>query len=370
MRGERRDRADPDSLLEQVEQQERRKCRAKLKVFLGYASGVGKSYQMLDEARRRRERGEDVIVGATQAKYMPEVRRLLAGAETIPPLEADGAAAMDLDAILHRHPQVVVIDGLACENPPWARNPQRWMDIDELLQNGISVITSVNLQYIEELKDEVEAIAGKRAHEGIPRSFLDSADDIVVVDTPPAGSPFKGGASAPPGGLGQEAVLSRLREMTLLVAAEVVERQLDSYLQTHGIEQPWSTHERILVCVTPKSDAAAMITSGRRSADRFHGELFVAYVKQPVLSRADRSLLEKNLSQARTTGADVVVLEGLDPLQAILDFARRKGVTQIFIGHSLHEGSWRRLWSSFVNRLIRAVEGIDVTIFPHEASRP
>src|SRR5512135_2964291 len=220
-----KDRPDPEVLLRQIEQQERRNRQAKLKVFLGYASGVGKSYQMLDEARRRRERGEDVVVGATQSKYTPEVQSLVSEAEVIPQLERDGSRALDVGAIVHRHPEVVVIDGLAYENPSWSRNPQRWMDINEILQNGISVITSVNLQYIDELKDEVETVTGKRAHDGIPRSFLDSADDIVVVDSPAAGAPE------------EELKLSRLREMTLLVAAEVVERQLDSYLRTHAIEQ-------------------------------------------------------------------------------------------------------------------------------------
>ena len=350
---EETDRPDPEALLRQIEQHEQGKRRAKLKVFFGYASGVGKSYQLLDEARRRRERGEDVVVGATQAKYPPDVQRLVSEAEVIPPLETGGANTLDLDAILRRHPQVVVIDGLAHENPPWARNRKRWMDIDEILRSGISVITSVNVQYIEELKDEVEAVTGKRARDGIPRRFLDSADDIVVVD-----SPAEGGQT-------QELKLSKLREMTLLVAAEVVERQLDAYLRVHGIEQAWGTHERILVCVTPKSNAVTMITSGRRSANRFHGELFVAYVRQPVLSRKDQEVLQRNLSHARAMGAEVAVLEGLDPLEAILAFARNKGITQIFIGHSLHEGGWRRLWSNFVNRLLRSVEGIDVTIFPH-----
>ena len=350
---EETDRPDPEALLRQIEQHEQGKRRAKLKVFFGYASGVGKSYQLLDEARRRRERGEDVVVGATQVKYPPDVQRLVSEAEVIPPLEMGGANTLDLDAILRRHPHVVVIDGLAYENPPWARNRKRWMDIDEILRSGISVITSVNVQYIEELKDEVEAVTGKRARDGIPRRFLDSADDIVVVD-----SPAEGGQT-------QELKLSKLREMTLLVAAEVVERQLDAYLRVHGIEQAWGMHERILVCVTPKSNAVTMITSGRRSADRFHGELFVAYVRQPVLPRKDQEVLQRNLSHARAMGAEVAVLEGLDPLEAILAFARSKGITQIFIGHSLHEGGWRRLWSNFVNRLLRSVEGIDVTIFPH-----
>jgi two-component system sensor histidine kinase KdpD len=367
MPDERLDRPDPEELLRRIEREERAQRRGRLKIFLGYASGVGKSFQLVDEARRRRERGEDVVVGATQPEYDTEVECLLAKAEVLSPRVIDGVETLDVAAILARRPQVVVIDGLAYDNPPGSRNRERWLDVKDVLDAGISVITSVNLQYIEELKPEVEAITGRRARQGIPRAFLNSADEIVVVDAPALSALAR--TAAERGGTGnvreEEEKLSRLREMTLLVAADVVDRQLEAYLEAHGIEATWGTQERILVCVTPKSNAAAMIASGRRNADRFHGELFVANVRQPVLSQSDKSVLETNLAYAREMGAEVVMLEGLDPLDAILGFARQKNITQIFIGHSLGEGAWRRLWRSFVNRLIRSAEGIDISIFPH-----
>ncbi len=359
-----RSRPDPEQLLRLIELEQRRLTRGKLKLFLGYKSGVGKSFQMLDEARRRHERGEDVVVAAVQAKYEPDVQQLLSAAETIAPLRIDGFEVLDVNAILQRHPQVVVIDGLAFNNPSGSRHAARWQDVEEVLENGISVITSVNLQYIDELKKEIERITGRYTTHGIPRSFLNSADEIVVVDAP-AVSGLLPGRDSEAQKEDEQSKLLLLREMALLVAAEVVDQQLEAYIHAHQIDQTWGTHERILVCVTPKSDAEKMIESGRRNADRFHGELLVAHVRQPMLSHEDQAQLERNLGCARRSGAAVVVLEGLDPLDAILGFARKEGITQIFIGQSLREGGWRRLWGSFVNRLIRSAEGIDVTIFPH-----
>ena len=159
--------------------------------------------------------------------------------------------------------------------------------------------------------------------------------------------------------------LSRLREMALLVAAEVVDRQLESYLRLHGIDQIWGVQERILVCVTPRSNAARMLESGRRNADRFHGELYAVYVKQPALAEPDREVLQQNLDYARELGAHVETLSGLNAAEAIMKFARGKGITQMFVGHSMRQGAWRRLWSNLIDRLIRSAEGIDVVVYPH-----
>jgi two-component system sensor histidine kinase KdpD len=179
--------------------------RSRLKVFLGYASGVGKSAKMFDEGRRRRERGEDVVIGAIQPKSSGEVEELVSKHEIIPTLKIAGKDVLDIDRILRRHPQVVLIDGLAYTNPPRSRHPERWQEIEELLENGISVITSINLQYIKEFQAEVARITGKRPVETVPQSFLERADDIEIIDAP------------------AQAGSSRLRELALLVAAEVVE---------------------------------------------------------------------------------------------------------------------------------------------------
>src|SRR2546425_6808908 len=339
-------RRDPERLLEQIEEEERRKKRGRLKIFLGYASGVGKSVKMLAEGLRRRERGEDVGVGAVQPKSSPEIDRQIARYEVIPTLKIRNRDVIDIERLLRRHPQVVVIDGLAYTNPPGSRHPERWQEIEELLNAGISVMTSVNMHYIRELQDEVAAITGKRPVETVPLNFLKNVDDIEVVDAP------------------AQANLSRLREMALLVAAEVVESELRAYLRAHHIEEIWGTQERILVGITPRSDARPILESGRRNADRFHGELFATYVRQTTLSPDDQAALDRNLAIARELGAAVHVLEGHDPVRPLVTFAHEKGITQIFIGHSLRRGWWHRLRGNPVERLIGLAEGIDVRVFP------
>jgi two-component system, OmpR family, sensor histidine kinase KdpD len=361
-------RPSPDRLLAEVEREEARKRRGRLKVFLGYASGVGKSFQMLDEGRRRHERGEDVVVCALQPEYPPEVQAVLQQLENIPMLKIGADEIIDVPTVIERHPQVALIDGLAYDNPPGSPNCHRWQDVEQLLDAGISVVATVNLQYLEKLQDEVERITGKRASCTIPRGFLDrSSDEIVVVDAPAVDSLSReGSATDSATRLAEEHKLSRLRELALLVAASVIDRQLESYLRSHGMDSSWGVQERILVCVTPRSSAAQMLESGRRNADRFQGEFYVVYVTQPALSQEDRAILDQNLNYARQLGAQVEVLNGLDAAEAILKFAREKGITQIFIGHTLRQGAWRRLWSNLIERIIRSAEGIDVVVYPHQ----
>ena len=339
----------PEQLLQQLESEEEHQTRGRLKIFLGYASGVGKSFRMLDEGRRRLERGQDVVVGAIQPKLSREVLKTISRMEVIPLKEIDGIQVMDVPTILGRAPKVCLVDGLAYDNPPGSMHQKRWQDVAQLLDAGISVITSVNLHYIEELQDEVGAITGKRPGDTVPLQFLKRADDIEVVDAP------------------AEAKSSRLREMALLVAAEVVEEELRTYLTTHHIDEIWGTQERILVGLTPRSDARPILESGRRNADRFHGELFAAYVRQTDLSKEDESALERNLDIAREVGAMIKMLEGPDVVNALLTFAREIGITQIFIGHSMRSDWWHRLRGTPVERLIDMAEGIDVRVFPQRA---
>jgi two-component system sensor histidine kinase KdpD len=289
------------------------------------------------------------VVGATQPRMPPEVEDLVRGFEVISPV---GALAIDVPAVLRRRPRVCLIDGLAYGNPPGGKHPQRWQDVEELLAAGISVITSINLQYVKERQNEVEAIRGKVVKDAVPEAFLRTADEIEVVDAPTLAPQF-----------------SALREIALLLTAEVVDHQLEEYLRRRGIEQIYGTHERILVCITPRSNAALMIRRGRRQADRFHGDLHVVYVQQDQLSPADRHMLEENLACAREANAHVEILEGEDPTASILEFAARQGITQIFVGHSLQTG-WMSRWRiNPVERFILEADGIDVRIFPHQDRR-
>lgn len=337
----------PEQLLEQAEREERHLRRGRLKVFLGYASGVGKSEQMLDEGRRRHERGEDIVVGGTQPKSSYQVERILATLEVILSLKISDQEVIDVATIIRRRPQVVLIDGLAYDNPPGSRNRTRSGDIDQLLAAGISVITSINLQYIEEFQEDVALITGKTADQSVPKRFLERADEIVVVDTP-----------------AHDDRLARLRRMALLLTADVIESQLEDYLHSHGIEETWGTQERIVVCITPRSNATAMIESGRRNADRFKGELYVLYVKQPHLGPVDQDALDRNIAIAIERGAAVKVVENDDPIQGVIDFARDNNITQIFIGHSLHQGWLNSFRKTNVERLIEMAETFDVRIFP------
>src|SRR5438874_6559528 len=178
-------RKTPEECLREAEAEEKAALRGHLKIFLGYASGVGKSFRMLDEARRRRERGQDVIIGAVQPHVPPEVESLLRKLEVIPLTHINGGTAIDVNAITSRHPAVCFIDGLAYDNPPGSRNPTRWQDVQELLNAGISVISSINIQYVAELRDQVEAITGKHVQETVPIEFIKSADEKEIVDAPP-----------------------------------------------------------------------------------------------------------------------------------------------------------------------------------------
>jgi two-component system sensor histidine kinase KdpD len=362
MAGEIR-RRTPDELLREVQAEETAASRGRLKIFLGYASGVGKSFRMLDEARRRRQRGEDVVVGGVQPQVPPEVAALLSKLEVIPLRTAGGDSVIDMDALLRRHPSVCLIDGLAYDNPPGSRNATRWQDVQDLLNAGIAVIASINIQYVAELREQVQAITGKSVTQTVPVAFLRSADDIEIVDAPPE-EPLERTADQQTDAERRQQQLSRLRELTLVLAADVVDQQLAAYLERHGMTEQYGTHERILVCITPRANVREMIDMAQTIAERFHGELIAAYVNQPNISADDQAALEEKLAIARAAGARIEILHGDDFVETILDFVKSQRVTQVFMGHSQRTGIRWRIWGSPVDKLIRQLRGVDVRVFP------
>jgi two-component system sensor histidine kinase KdpD len=344
---------DPEALLRQIEAAERAERRGQLKIFLGYASGVGKSFKLFGEGRRRRERGEDVVVAATQSESTPEVAQVIRTLESIPTRDIGGVPVIDVPAVIARHPRVCLVDGLAYDNPPGSAHRKRHEDVEELLEAGISVLTSINLEYIVEQQEFVRGILGTTKVDTVPQEFIDRADEVVIVDASPDADAAIGAHQ-----------LSQLRQRALLLTADVVDRQLEAYLRLNGIQSTWGTQERILVCMTPRANAARMLASGRRNADRFHGELFAIYVTQAHLTPEDQMALDRNATLARAQQAQVEILEGKDPIQTILEYARKQGITQIFVGHNLRR-TWRaRLGGTPLDRLIRDAEGIDVRVFP------
>jgi two-component system sensor histidine kinase KdpD len=359
------ERPDPEALLRQVQAEARAAQRGQLKIFLGYASGVGKSFKLFDEGRRRHTRGEDVVIAAMQSEMPEDVAEVIRGIEVVPTSMVNGVPVIDVPAILRRHPGVCLIDGLAYDNAPGSRHRKRCQDVQEIVEHGISVLTSVNLEYIEEQQEFVRSVTGAAPADTVPQSFVTSADEVVVVDAPPEAvlQERDGEGVTLHARLAEQ--LSQLRERALLLTADVVDRQLEAYLELHGIVSSWGTRERILVCMTPRADATAMLASGRRNADRFHGELFAIYVNQQNLTPHDRVANERNVKVARAERAQVDVLEGRDPVATILEYAREHGITQLFVGHNLRR-DWRaRLRGSPLDRLIEGAEGIDVRVFPH-----
>jgi len=359
-------RPDPEELLRQITAQEAHEARGRLKIFLGYAPRVGKSLRMFDEGRRRRKRGQDVVIGAIQVKGADDVANLIREFEIIPPLRVDDKDTIDVDAVLRRKPQVCLVDELARDNPPGSHCPHRWQEVETLRSHGINVVGAVNLQHICEQQDAVERITGRRYDNCVPQGFIQTADEIVIVDVPAEHLQHHGG----PGLLSPEQ-LSELRELALLLAAQVVEQQLQHYMDAHGITQSWGTQERILVCVTPRSNAHSMLESGARAAQRFHGQLITLYVKQNDLSRQAEETLNENLDYARKLGAEVHVVEssGNDPVSEIIRFAREQRITQVFIGHT-QQSSWKFWAQNPVDKLIREAEGMDVRIFPNAGMQP
>jgi two-component system sensor histidine kinase KdpD len=361
-------RPNPEELLRKVQDDERRESRGRLKIFLGYASRVGKSFRMFDEGRRRKERGQDVVVGALQTGMTPEIQEILNRLEIIPTILTRHAGrdyyVMDMSALFRRHPQVCLIDGLAYDNPPGSRNPYRWQDVSELLDRGMAVITAVNLQHIKEQQDQVERITGKRAANSIPEEFLHEADEIEVVDAPPDALIVRTGTAE---SLTDARRLAELRELALLLAADVVDYQLQAYLDSHGVAARWGAQERILVCLTPRSNAGDMLRSGHRNRLRFHGALLAAYVEQPDLRPQDRELLEQHLTLARELGAEIHCLQGTDFVDAILNFAREQRITQLFLGHTGRPYGW--LARTPVDRLLDGAEGFDVRLFPQRSGQ-
>ncbi len=360
-------RPDPDQLLRQVEAEEEYQGRGRLKIFVGYASGVGKSFRMLDEGRRRRERGQDVVVGATQPVTEDVISRLLQQLETIPLKFVGGAQTMDVETILQRRPKVCLVDGLAYDNPQGSPNPSRWQDVDQLLSAGISVVTTINLGYIAELQDEVARIKNKQVAQSVPIDFIRRAEEVVVVDAPPSAHILHDYAADQSGAQDVEVLrrqYAELREIALVLAASVVDRQLESYLARNGIRQNYGTQERVLICLTPRANAARMIETGRRIREGFHGELIAAYVEQPRLAEDAKASLEANLQLARDCGVEIERLQGPDPIGALIGFAGKRGVTQVFVGHSMRNDWKARFIGTPLDRLLRKRRGFDVRVFP------
>jgi two-component system sensor histidine kinase KdpD len=304
-------RPDPDDLLAHVQAEEERQAHGKLKVFLGYAAGVGKTYAMLEAAHQRRAEGIDVVVGYAETHGRVETEALLRDLEVIPrrPLEYRGTiqTEMDLDAALARKPQLVLVDELAHTNVPGSRHTKRHQDVEELLSAGIDVYTTVNIQHLESLNDVVAQITGVTVRETIPDRIMDLVDSLELVDLPPEelirrlheGKVYVPDQAARavqkffrPGNL------TALREMALRHTAAQVDDDMRAYKKAHSIFQTWAATDRLLVCISANPLSERLVRTGRRLATQLDVEWFVLYVETPQhaqLSEAERDRVANRL---------------------------------------------------------------------------
>src|SRR6476661_2838376 len=323
--------------------------RGTLRVYLGMAPGVGKTYAMLAEAQRRRARGTDVVVGVVETYNRPRTVAVLEGLEVLPrrTLTYRGATftEMDVDAVLARRPAVALVDELAHTNVPGSRHEKRWQDVEELLDAGIDVITTVNIQHLESLNDVVQRITGTVQRETIPDEVVRRAEQIEIVDIAPEalrrrmahGNIYPSErVDAALSNYFRTGNLTALRELALLWTAERVDEGLQRYRHEHGIDQPWETRERIVVALTGGPEGDTLIRRAARIAARTAGAdlLAVHVLRTDGLTGADPGLLARQRTLVESLGGSWHQVVGDDVAAALLDYARAENATQLVLGAS------------------------------------
>jgi two-component system, OmpR family, sensor histidine kinase KdpD len=375
-------RPSPEALLKEAEQE----GRGRLKVFLGAAPGVGKTFEMLTIAQAKRLEGIDVVVGVVETHGRAETEALLRGLEIVPRrrIEYKGHVLeeMDLDAILERRPRLVLVDELAHTNAPGSRHPKRWNDVEELLEAGIDVYTTLNIQHVESLNDVVARITRIRVRETVPDSLIDRADEVEVVDLTPEDliqRLHEGKVYVPhqaerairhyflPGNL------TALRELALRRTAERIDEQMVDYMRAHAIEGPWPVSERVLVCVNEHPNVGAVVRYARRLADRLHAPFTAINVETSASQRlpeSDRDRIAEAMRLAERLAGEAVTYPASDVVAGIVDYAQQNNVTHIVIAKSFRSRWSELLRGSTTYKLIRRAGGISVHVIAEEREPP
>src|SRR5215475_2700799 len=376
-------RPSPEALLEAARREERRV--GKLRIFVGAAPGVGKTYEMLQSARARRKDGYDVVVGVVETHGRKETEALLEGLETVPRervvYRGQLLEEMDLDAIIARHPQIVLVDELAHTNAPGSRHPKRYLDVEELLSQGIDVYTTVNIQHIESLNDVVAQIPRVHIRETVPDSVFDRADAVELVDLPPDDliQRLKEGKVYVPKQSERAlthffcpANLTALRELALRRTADRVDEQLLTQMQAGAIPGPWAAGERILVCVSEDLRAAALVRYAKRLADRLHGPWTALYVegrRSLQYTEEERDRIADTLRLAESLGGEAVTIPSAERKIAddVIRYGESHNATHIIIGKSSRSRWFEILHGSVVHELVRRSGNISVHVIAGDA---
>lgn len=369
-------RLNPEQLLKRVEEEERKEGRGKLKIYLGASPGVGKTYTMLHDAIEKRAKDFDVIVGVAESHGRVDIESLLDQLEILPRqninYKGTSCQEFDLDAALQRHPGLILVDEMAHTNAPGLRHDKRWQDIKELLDRGIDVYTTLNVQHIESLKDDVSQIIQAPIKETVPDSMIELANTIELIDLPPeellkrlqeGKIYFPEQAELAREHFFRTGNLNALRELALRTTAERVGSDVLLYRHDEGIKQIWPTRDKILVCVGPKPEGLSLIRAAKRIATSLQAEWMAVYIDTPRLRTSQqRNKAIQNLRLAELLGAETYVLTGFDIVKEVINFAREQNVTQIMIWkHNLSR--WKSLFRrNLSDEMLRHSGEIDVYI--------
>jgi len=362
-----------------------RRATGKLKIFLGYAAGVGKTYQMLDAGQDLRRKGVDVVIGYFEPHGRKDTISRTEGLESIPRRQIEYRGGifqeMDTEAILRRKPQVCLVDELAHTNVPGSERLKRWEDVQVLLDAGIDVFTSLNIQHLESLNDQIWQMTGVRVRETLPDWVVDQADEIVVVDVTPRALRHRlergviyarEKADKALENFFTEENLNALRELAMRLAAHEIEEKLsagegplDSQVSAPSADGS-GRHERIVICIDERPSTAMLIRRGKRVADYLRTECLAVYVSPDSafgnLSNDEREAVEKHLGFARNLRIKTEVVVGEDVAAGVVQFARDHGATQIFMGRSTSTGWKQRLHGSTLQRVVRLARDMEITI--------
>lgn len=378
-------RPNPDELLVRVQSEEQRQKRGKLKIFLGYAAGVGKTYSMLEAAHQRLAQGIDAVIGYVETHKRSDTDALLEGLERIPPKQIEYRGVylpeMDVDAVLARCPQIALVDELAHTNAPGSRHPKRYLDVEELLDAGIDVYTTLNIQHLESLNDVVAQITGIVVRETVPDGVIDQATEIELIDLPPDEllQRLRDGKVYVP----QQAAraidkffrkgnLTALRELAMRRAAERVDDQMHDYMQTRSIPGPWHATERLLVSLSGSPLGERLVRTTRHLADELKAEWFALYVEtadDAGLSQAQRDQLNRSMRLAEELGGKVLTSPGDSIASTVLEIAHTHNITKIVAGKPARPKWQEILRGSFVDQLIRGSGSIDVYVVSGEPDK-